>query len=36
MSPTKADARVLLSDIVALLVGEEHVSGQTTLGRIGI
>ena len=33
---TKADALVLSADIVALLVGEEHVRGEATLGRIGI
>lgn len=33
---TKADARVLLSHVVTLLVGKEHVSGEATLGRVGI
>lgn len=33
---TKGDARVLFSDIFALLVGEEHVSRETTLRRIRV
>lgn len=33
---TELDAGVLLADLVALLVGEEHVGGETTLGRVGI
>ncbi len=36
MMLTKADARVFLSNIVTLLVGKEHVSGKTTLWRVGI
>ena len=33
---TEGDARVLFTDILALLVGEEHVCGKTTLGGVGI
>ena len=33
---TEADAGVLLSHIVTLLIGEEHVGRQTTLGGIGV
>ena len=33
---TEADAGVLLSHIVTLLIGEEHIGGQTTLGRVGV
>ena len=33
---TEADAWVFVADILALLVGKEHVRGQTTLGRVGI
>ena len=33
---TKGNSRVLLPHIVALLIGEEHVGRQTTLGRIGV
>ena len=33
---TKADARVLLPHVFALLVGEEHIGGKTTFGRVGI
>jgi hypothetical protein len=33
---TELDAGVLLADLVALLVGEEHVGGETTLGRVGV
>lgn len=33
---TKGDARIVLSYVVTLLVGKEHVGGKTTLGRIGI
>ena len=36
MTRTEADAGVLLSHIVTLLVGEEHVGGQATLGRVGV
>ena len=36
MSLTEADAWILLSHIVPLLVGEEHVGGQATLGRVGV
>lgn len=32
----KGDTRVLLSDALTLLVGEEHVGRETTLGRIGV
>ena len=34
--PTKGDAGVLLVDVLALLVGEEHVGRETSLGGIGI
>jgi hypothetical protein len=33
---TKRDTGVLVADVVALLVGEEHVCGKTTLGGVGI
>ena len=33
---TEADTRVFLSHVVTLLVGEEHISGQATLGRVRI
>ena len=33
---TKADAWVLITDILTLLVGKEHVCGKTTLWSIGI
>lgn len=33
---TEADTWVLLSDGIALLVGEEHVCGKTSLGRVGV
>lgn len=36
MGLTEGDTRVLLPHILTLLVGEEHVGGKTTLGRIGI
>jgi len=32
----KADTWVLLTNVLALLVGEEHVSRETTLGRIWV
>ena len=35
-SLTEADAGVLLADLIAVVIGEEHVSGQTTLGRVGV
>lgn len=34
--PTKGDAWIFLSYVVALFVGKEHVRGETTLGRIGV
>lgn len=34
--PTEGNARVLLADGFTLLVGEEHISGETTLGSIGV
>ena len=34
--PTKADAGVLIADILTLLVGKEHVGRQATLGSVGI
>lgn len=33
---TERDTRVLLTDVLALLVGEEHVGRKTTLGRVGV
>lgn len=33
---TESDARVVLAHLLALLIGEEHVGGQTTLGRVGV
>ena len=33
---TEADAWVLFTDVLTLLVGEEHVSGKAALGRIRI
>ncbi len=33
---TEADSRVLLPHVVTLLIGEEHVGGQATLGRVGV
>lgn len=33
---TEADAGVLLTDVLALLVGEEHVGRETTLGSVGV
>ena len=33
---TKADARVFVANILTLLIGEEHVCGETTLWGIGI
>ena len=33
---TEADARVLFTDILTLVVGEEHVGRKTTLGRVGV
>jgi hypothetical protein len=33
---TEADAGVLLVDVLALLVGEEHVGRETSLGGIGV
>ena len=33
---TELDSWVVLTDLLALLVGEEHVSGKTMLGRIGV
>lgn len=35
-SHTEADARVLITDILTLLVREEHVGRETTLGRVGV
>jgi hypothetical protein len=32
----EGDAWVLIADVLALLVGEKHVRGKTTLGSIGI
>ena len=33
---TELDTGVVLADLVALLVGEKHVGGETTLGRVGV
>ena len=33
---TEADARVLFKNILTLVVGKEHVSRKTTLGRVGV
>jgi hypothetical protein len=33
---TEADTGVVLTDVLTLLVGEEHVGRKTTLGSIGI
>jgi hypothetical protein len=35
-SLTEADAGVLLADLVAVVVGEEHVGRETTLGGVGV
>jgi hypothetical protein len=35
-SYTEADTRVLVTNILTLLICEEHVGGQTTLGRVRI
>lgn len=32
----ESDARVLLANVLTLLVGEEHVGGQATLGCVGV
>lgn len=36
MRHTEADTGVLLADLVAVVIGEEHVSGKTTLGGVGV
>lgn len=36
MVPTKGNARVFVSHVVALFVGEEHVRGESTLWCIGV
>jgi hypothetical protein len=33
---TEGDARVLFTNILTLIVGKEHVSRKTTLGRVGV
>jgi hypothetical protein len=33
---TEADAGVVLTDLLAVLVGEEHVGRETTLGGVGV
>lgn len=33
---TELDTRVLLTDLLTLLVREEHVGRETTLGRVGV
>jgi len=33
---TERDTGVLLADLVTVVVGEEHVRGQTTLGSVGV
>lgn len=35
-SHTEANAWVLITDILTLLVREEHVGRETTLGRVGV
>jgi hypothetical protein len=32
----EGDARVFLTDVLTLLVGEEHVGGETALGCVGV
>lgn len=36
MSLTERDTRVLLADLFPVVVGEEHVCRETTLGRVGV
>ena len=36
MVRTEADTWVLIANVLTLLVGKEHVSRETTLGRVGI
>ena len=36
VSLTERDARVLLADLFPVVVGEEHVCRETTLGRVGV
>jgi hypothetical protein len=36
MTRTEGNSGVLVSDVVALLVGKEHVRGKTTLGGVGV
>ena len=33
---TELDAGVVLANLLACLVGEEHVGGKTTLGGVGV
>jgi hypothetical protein len=33
---TEGDARVLFTNILTLVIGEEHVGRKTTLGRVGV
>ncbi len=33
---TEGDTGVLIADVLTLLVGEEHVGGQTTLWRVWV
>jgi hypothetical protein len=33
---TEPNARILVSDVLALLIGKEHIGGQTALGGIGV
>lgn len=33
---TEGNTRVLLANVLTLLVGEEHVGRETTLGRVGV
>jgi len=35
-SLTERDARVLLADLFPIVIGEEHVCRETTLGRVGV
>lgn len=36
LSHTEGDTRVLLTDLVTVVVCEEHVGGQATLGSVGV
>lgn len=36
MALTEGDTGVLLADLLTVVVGKEHVGGQTTLGGVGV